>query len=93
MSVGLDRPSKYMKADIVIGLSIKLRFRLLCRCQRAKRRMFIIIFPDLKTWFQERCPEFSRLFRTLRRLINPITAWGLLDNTHMGGGGRFCQPP
>ena len=25
----LDRPSKYMKADIVIGLSIKLRFRLL----------------------------------------------------------------
>ena len=34
-----------------------------------KRRMLSIICHDLKTWLQERCSEFSRLFHTLRRLV------------------------
>ena len=34
-----------------------------------KCRMLSIICPDLKTWLQERCSEFSRLFHTLRRLV------------------------
>ena len=43
--------------------------------------------PDLKTWLQERCPEFSRLFHTLCRLINPIPH-GVFWITHtLGGGG------